>query len=137
MNNMAGARSISTNENRWITDSRAYNLAWLGSWIERAQTIARVVRWVALQEISGGRPELETVLGMAAGVKVVTLGSDDTALNLLLTRDSSASLRGSLVAARFNATHVAPLKYSVLSVRQLNCLTMQRIRSRPHGRWWI
>ena len=110
MNNTADARTISTTENRWITDSRVYNLVWLGRWIERSQTIARVVRWAALQDVSGGQPGLEAVLGMAASIRGVNVGEDDTALDLLLTRDSGASLRGCLAAARFNATHVAPVE---------------------------
>ena len=110
MTNSADARAISQGGNRWITDSRVYNLIWLGRWIERAQTIARVVRWAALQDVTSGQPGLETVLRMAASVRGVSVGPDDTALELLLTRDSGASLRGSLVAARFNATHVAPVE---------------------------
>ena len=47
---------------------------------------------------------------MAASIGGVNVGPGETALDLLLTRDSGASLRGSLVAARFNATHVAPVE---------------------------
>ena len=108
--NVADARALSHGENRWITDSRVYNLIWLGRWIERAQTIARVVRWAARQEAASGQPGLETVLGMAASIRGVSVGPEDTALDLLLTKDSGASLRGCLAAARFNATHVAPVE---------------------------
>ena len=110
MTDPADARTISQGESRWITDSRVYNLIWLGRWIERAQTIARVVRWAALQDVASGQPGLEAVLRMAAGIRGVSIGTEDTALDLLLTKDSGASLRGSLVAARFNATHVAPVE---------------------------
>ena len=110
MTEMADARAMSRDESRWITDSRVYNLIWLGRWIERAQTIARVVRWAALQDVSNVQPGLETVLGMAASIRGVSAGSEDTALDLLLTKDSGASLRGCLVASRFNATHVAPVE---------------------------
>ena len=106
----ADSRTIALGANRWITDSRVYNLIWLGRWIERAQTIARVVRWAAQQDVAGGQPGLETVLGMAASIRGVNVGPDDTALDMLLTRDSGASLRGCLAAARFNATHVAPVE---------------------------
>ena len=37
MTEMADARAMSRDESRWITDSRVYNLIWLGRWIERAQ----------------------------------------------------------------------------------------------------
>ena len=110
MTDSTDSRTIASGANRWITDSRVYNLLWLGRWIERAQTIARVVRWAAQQDEADGQPGLETVLGMAASIRGVSVGPDDTALDMLLTRDSGASLRGSLVAARFNATHVAPVE---------------------------
>ena len=47
---------------------------------------------------------------MAASIRGVSVGSEDTALDLLLTKDIGASLRGCLVASRFNATHVAPVE---------------------------
>ena len=103
------SRTIALGANRWITDSRVYNLVWLGRWIERAQTTARVVRWAAKQDVEEGSG-LETVLGMAASIRGVSVGPEDTALDMLLTKDSGASLRGSLAAARFNATHVAPVE---------------------------
>ena len=107
-------RTITRGADRWLTDSRVYNLVWLGRWIERAQTIARVVRWAAMQDASGpdvsGQHDIESVLGMAAGIRGLSIEPEETALDLLLTRDSGASLRGCLVAARFNATHVAPVE---------------------------
>ena len=109
MTESTDSRTIAQGANRWITDSRVYNLVWLGRWIERAQTIARVVRWASQQDVADGQP-LETVLRMAASIRGVVIGPEDTALDMLLTRDSGASLRGCLVAARFNATHVAPVE---------------------------
>ena len=110
MSDSTDSRAIALGANRWITDSRVYNLVWLGRWIERAQTIARVVRWAARQDLDWGSQGLETVLGMAASIRGVNVGPGDTALEMMLTRDSGASLRGCLVAARFNATHVAPVE---------------------------
>ncbi len=110
MTDSTDSRTTDSGATRWITDSRVYNLVWLGRWIERAQTIARVVRWAARQDMESGLQGLETVLGMAASIRGVTVGPGDTALDMLLTRDSGASLRGCLVAARFNATHVAPVE---------------------------
>ncbi len=95
----------------WLTDSRVYNLIWLGRWIERGQNVARVLLWSAQQEGSHGPGSigLEEALGMAASVRGITVGPDDSALDMLLTRDSGASLRGCLAAARYNATQVAPV----------------------------
>ena len=110
MTNAADPRAVSRGADRWLTDSRVYNLVWLGRWIERAQTIARVVRWAAMQDTGTTRHDIEGVLEMAANIRGLSVGHSDTALDLLLTRDSSASLRGCLEAARFNATHVAPVE---------------------------
>lgn len=110
MTDSTDSRTIDSGANRWITDSRVYNLVWLGRWVERAQTIARVVRWAARQDLESNSQGLETVLRMAASIRGVNVGPDDTALDTLLTRDNGASLRGCLTAARFNATHVAPVE---------------------------
>ena len=110
MTNTADPRAISRGADRWLTDSRVYNLVWLGRWIERSQTIARVVRWAAMQDAEPGQHDIESVLGMAASIRGLVVGNGETALDLLLTRDSGASLRGCLAAARFNATHVAPVE---------------------------
>ena len=114
MTGTADPRTISRGADRWLTDSRVYNLVWLGRWIERAHTIARVVRWAAMQDASGpeegGQHDIESVLRMAASIRGLSITPDETALDLLLTRDSGASLKGCLVAARFNATHVAPVE---------------------------
>ncbi len=83
---------------------------WLGRWIERAQTIALVVRWSAAQDSSSDQLEIETTLRVAASIRGLTVETEERALDLLLTRDSGASVRGCLAAARFNATHVAPVE---------------------------
>ena len=110
MTGTADPRTISHGADRWLTDSRVYNLVWLGRWIERAQTVARVVRWAAMQDAAAGQHDIQGVLGMAADIRGMSVGPGETALDLLLTRDSAASLRGCLAAARFNATHVAPVE---------------------------
>ena len=105
-------RTVQLGTDRWLTDSRVYNLISLGRWIERAQTVARVLHWAARQ--AGGSdaagPGLDKVLSMAASIRGVTVASDESALDVVLTRDSGASLRGCLAAARYNATHVAPIQ---------------------------
>ena len=104
-------RTVPLGADRWLTDSRVYNLVWLGRWIERAQTVARVLLWAARQESAGDEGMgLEDVLGMAASVRGVSIDPGESALDVLLTKDSGASLRGCLVAARYNATHVAPVE---------------------------
>ena len=105
-------RTVTLGTDRWLTDSRVYNLVWLGRWIERAETVARVLKWAAEQE--GGDSDtshgLDEVARMAASVRGVSVGTDESALDALLTRDSGSSLRGCRTAARYNATHVAPIE---------------------------
>ena len=105
-------RTITLGTDRWLTDSRVYNLVWLGRWIERAETVSRVLKWAAEQEGSapGTSPGLDEIAGMAASVRGVSVEPDESALDALLTRDSGASLRGCLMAARYNATHAAPVE---------------------------
>ena len=104
-------RTMALGSDRWLTDSRVYNLVWLGRWIERAQTVARVLSWAARQESANGEGiDIEEVLSMAASVRGLSIDPGESALDVLLTRDSGASLRGCLVAARYNATHVAPVE---------------------------
>ena len=104
-------RTMALGSDRWLTDSRVYNLVWLGRWIERAQTVARVLLWAARQESADGEGiDIEEVLSMAASVRGVSIDPGESALDVLLTRDSGAARRGCLVAARYNATHVAPVE---------------------------
>ena len=105
-------RKITLGTDRWLTDSRVYNLVWLGRWIERAETVSRVLKWAAEQEgrDAGTTSGLDEVAQMAASVRGVSIAPGESALDALLTRASSASLRGCLTAARYNATHVAPVE---------------------------
>ena len=111
MTNSADPRTIAQGTNRWITDSRVYNLVWLGRWVERAQTIANVVKWAAMQDAKAGRRDIEKVLRMAASIRGLNIGLEETALDILLTKDSSASLRGSLVQPGSTLLTLRPLKY--------------------------
>ena len=81
-------RTVTLGTDRWLTDSRVYNLVWLGRWIERAETVARVLKWAAEQEGGdlGTSPGLDEVARMAASVRGVSLEPGDSALDALLTQ---------------------------------------------------
>ncbi len=36
---MVELRALGFNSDRWLTDSRVYNLIWLGRWLERADKL--------------------------------------------------------------------------------------------------
>ena len=81
-------RTTTLGTDRWLTDSRVYNLVWLGRWIERAETVSRVLKWAAEQQGGdvGTSPGLDEIAGMAASVRGVSISSGESALDALLTR---------------------------------------------------
>ena len=93
-------RTITLGTDRWLTDSRVYNLVWLGRWIERAQTVSRVLQWAVERGGSNAEPapRLDEVAEMATSVLGVSTAPDESALDALLTLDGGASLRGCLAA---------------------------------------
>ncbi len=105
-------RTMALGSDRWLTDSRVYNLVWLGRWIERAQNVARVLLWAVRENSDGdeGTQKMEEVLGLATAIRGMTVEPGTSNLTALLTLDTGASLRGCLVAARYNATQVAPVE---------------------------
>lgn len=121
-------RTIAPGTDRWLTDSRVYNLVWLGRWIERAQSVARVLLWASEHRDT---TDLQDLLSIAAAVRGVTVADDDSALEALLTRDDGASLRGCLEAARFNATHVAPVEVVRIAGAAIDALDRHDPASSP------
>ena len=102
-------RTIALGSDRWLTDSRVYNLVWLGRWIERAQDVGRALLWAARRSGEDASAFADS-LAMVAAVRGLTPAAGETTLEALLFRDGGASLRGCLAAARYNATHVAPVE---------------------------
>ena len=51
---MVEPRAWSFNSDRWLTDSRVYNLIWLGRWLERAENVARVINTFARLAMDNG-----------------------------------------------------------------------------------
>ena len=109
-------RTMSLGTDRWLTDSRVYNLIWLGRWIERAQNVARMLLWAAEHESTN---DLRDVLGIAADMRGITVAPDDSAIEVLLTRDSGGSLRGCLTGlaeqhARAELVDLAPVRIAAI-----------------------
>ena len=79
---MVEPRSISVSPVRWLTDSRVYNLIWLGRWLERADNIARVINTFAriAVESGGDMPALQQSLGNAAAIRGIRV--EDTGKSL-------------------------------------------------------
>ncbi len=109
---MVEPRSLSFNNDRWLTDSRIYNLIWMGRWLERAENIARVVNTFAGAAVeSGGDIEwLQHSLVNAAVIRGIPIDDPTRTLSLLLREHGSSSIYHSIATARNNATQVGPVE---------------------------
>ena len=107
----ADPRSVELGVDRWLTDARAYNLLWLGRWLERAYEICRELLWLAQREADeSAAVDMSALLESAAGARGMTVGEGSTALAALLSERNGASVRACLESARYNATFVAPVE---------------------------
>ena len=109
---MAEPRSLSVAKDNWLTDARAYNLIWLGRWLERAESMARGMDTAARQALREGGG-CGTLIGclcdMASSLGVAPEDRTDVAAELLL-RNSGSSVLQNLIKARLSATQVAPVE---------------------------
>lgn len=107
----ADPRSVELGVDRWLTDARAYNLLWLGRWLERAYEIARELLWLAQRDAEqDAQVDVAQLLNAAAAARGMSVAEDSTALAALLAERNGASIRSCLESARYNATFVAPVE---------------------------
>lgn len=109
---MIEPRSISHAPDRWLTDSRVYNLIWLGRWLERADTIARVLNVSATLAIQKGDNDqvFQEILSAAAAVRGIALENESDVVRALIKDDTTSSIYHSLYTARGNATQVGSVE---------------------------
>ena len=109
---MVEPRSITYRSDRWLTDSRVYNLIWLGRWLERADNIARVVNTFARMAVENGSDmlTLQQSLGNAAAIRGINIEDPSQSLAMLLKQHGASSIYHSLTTARGNATHVGTVE---------------------------
>ena len=103
---MVEPRALSFNNDRWLTDSRVYNLIWLGRWPERADNITRVVNTFAGMAVNQGSDMVtfQRSLNNAAAIRGIMVDGSYQALTRLLKDHGTSSVYHSLVTARSNAT---------------------------------
>ena len=107
----ADPRSVELGVDRWLTDARAYNLLWLGRWLERAYEIARELLWLAQRDAEQDDDvNVAQTLSAAAAARGMSVPEGSTALAALLSARNGASIRACLESARYNATFVAPVE---------------------------
>ncbi len=109
---MVEPRSISFSNDRWLTDSRIYNLIWMGRWLERAENIARVINTFAGAAVESGSDIewLQRSLVNAAVIRGIPIDDPTRTLSLLLREHGSSSIYHSVSTARNNATQVGPVE---------------------------
>ena len=97
---------------RWLTDSRVYNLIWLGRWLERAENIARVVNAAAQLAIDKGNDiqTFQQALGNAAADRGIAIDDPGQSLSMLLKDHAASSIYHSLYTARSNATQIGTVE---------------------------
>ena len=128
---MVEPRSIAYRPDRWLTDSRVYNLIWMGRWLERADNTARVINNFARLAVESGSDMagLQESLAGAAAIRGVSIEEPPRSLERLLKQHEVSSIYHSLATARGNATHVG----SVELIRAMSeaVLTLEDDRAMP------
>ena len=109
---MVEPRSIAYSPDRRLTDSRVYNLIWIGRWLERADNIARVINTFTCMAVENGSemPILQQSLGNAAAIRGILIDDSTRTLELLLKQHEVSSIYLSLATARGNATRVGTVE---------------------------
>ena len=109
---MIEPRSIYHAPDRWLTDSRVYNLIWLGRWLERADAIARVL--IASAELAMQKDDniqtLRDILSTTAAAWGISIEDNSDVIQALLKDHPASSIYHSLYTARSNATHVGSIE---------------------------
>jgi uncharacterized alpha-E superfamily protein len=110
---MTEPRSLSFPADRWLTDSRVYNLIWMGRWLERTENVTRVLNATASLAANQSPPDqtaFERALAGMAASWGVALSNNSAALKTMIRDDPASSIYQTLNRARYNATQVGPLE---------------------------
>jgi len=111
-------RSLKNGTHGWLTDSRVYNLVWLGRWLERFDSVSRMLGAVSGSTQGAGEPAaFEQALQSAAFAWGVGSPESDAGAQGHLAQFSELML-ACLRNARDDATQVGSLEL----IRALNAL---------------
>ena len=105
-------RSLRLMRDGWMTDSRSYNLLWLGRWLERAESVMRGMDTAARRaqrEPDAAAALTDCLCDLASSLGVHVADRRAVAADLLL-RDAASSVLQCVVKARLAATQVAPVE---------------------------
>ena len=109
---MKDPRSLSSGRDKPLTDSRAYNLIWMGRWLERAENMARTLDAAALAAMQTGleRKAFNATLKTIGAAWGVSAEGQSDAIAAFIKDDPASSIYRSLARARDNANEVGPLE---------------------------
>ena len=109
---MKDPRSLSSGRDKGLTDSRAYNLIWMGRWLERAENMARTLDAAALTAMQAGlkRKAFNATLKPIGAAWGVSAEGQANGVPALIKDDPASSIYRSLARARDNANEVGPLE---------------------------
>lgn len=130
---MTDPRSLAAGKSTWLTDSRVYNLLWLGRWLERAEAITRAVNSAARQAAASGAGQsgLSKSLVPVAHMTGMQIEDEDGLAEQILLRDPTSSALHCLSNARMNATQVAPVELirsisaAILDLQEVDVQSLQ------------
>ncbi len=130
---MKDPRSLPLDGKHWFTDSRTYNLIWLGRWLERAENIARAVDAAAIAGIHHGNDQdvMTHSLDATAAAWGISLDQGPRVLSDLIRDHNPSSVYYCLTKARDNATQVCPLEL-IRAISEI-VLGMERRDNLPHS----
>lgn len=103
-------RSVEFAKDRWLTDSRVYNLIWMGRWLERAENICRALDAAALLSTSRTQKGFNQALERISTAWGLGARNAHQALMMLIWEETSSSISSCLKMARENASHIGPIE---------------------------
>jgi len=103
-------RSIASGRDKWITDTRIYNLIWMGRWLERSENICRALDSAAMASTGEARDLFESTLTRVSAAYGLGSRESSDSLNELVWQSPTSSILSCLHKARENASQVAPLE---------------------------
>ncbi len=109
---MTEPRSLAIAQDTWLTDSRVYNLIWLGRWLERAEGISRAANSAARSAAADSATvaNLAEALTPVANNLGITVQDRDALAEDIILNNQAPSILHCLNNARMNATQVAPVE---------------------------
>ncbi len=123
-------RSLASGGDKWITDTRIYNLVWMGRWLERSENICRALDSAALASMGKSGEAFDDGLNRISSGWGLSADGPAKALDELVWQSPTSSLLTCLHKARENASQIAPLE--LIQSINTTILGLERRRSEGH-----